>query len=456
MKKKLSIWTILLVASIVILYSCGNSGDEQAVSDTTPPELTVKKAYVVTNDINNIDLAEMVTYNDEADCIGTLSRFTKLADLKVMTDAEVKAYADALVFELPQNLMAREDASVNGEGVYSAVYVVTDASGNTNASELIVVLDTTPPEITGADDMDESVTVKSYDDIVTNNLVEQLTITDNLDGVITKSMIATEVVEKDAANHVYTVTAEYTDRAGNTAEVSYDVTAVLEETEPTVTEEPETSTEDNKTSESEDNKTSEDDSTSEEPTVVEYTYTELNKTMYAKSSVNVRDLPTSDGNKRGKLTEGQEVEVTGRCNETGWYRIKFGSFDCYVSDKYLTDEKPETKEDNAQYSYEDRDGDGFADLAEWTEMGGYLVYTKDNTPEFAKFKKELFEAGMYVVKEYHGDYYVVGETEEKAFEFLHQWMTEHGYFVLNSGTVTCVKDSEVCAVRAYNFVEWEF
>lgn len=84
------------------------------------------------------------------------------------------------------------------------------------------------------------------------------------------------------------------------------------------------------------------ESTVAEPEVVEkakveYTYKDMSATMYAKSAVNVRDLPSTDGNKVGGLSSGQEVKVTGQCNETGWYRLDSGN---YVSNNYLVSTKP--------------------------------------------------------------------------------------------------------------------
>lgn len=70
-----------------------------------------------------------------------------------------------------------------------------------------------------------------------------------------------------------------------------------------------------------------------------YTYTDLSATKYAKSSVNVRDLPGTNGNKVGSLSTNQEVSVTGQCNETGWYRINLNGTTAYVSNNYLVDEK---------------------------------------------------------------------------------------------------------------------
>ena len=81
----------------------------------------------------------------------------------------------------------------------------------------------------------------------------------------------------------------------------------------------------------------------EEKVTEVYTYIDVNKTMYAQNAVNVRDLPSTSGNKLGALRKNQEVTVTGQCNETGWYRIVYGENEAFVSGKYLGDAKaPET------------------------------------------------------------------------------------------------------------------
>lgn len=71
-----------------------------------------------------------------------------------------------------------------------------------------------------------------------------------------------------------------------------------------------------------------------------YTYSELNQTMYAKSAVNIRDLPSTDGKKIGGLKASQEITVTGKCDQTGWYRFDWNNTTGYVSDKYIVSEKP--------------------------------------------------------------------------------------------------------------------
>ena len=71
-----------------------------------------------------------------------------------------------------------------------------------------------------------------------------------------------------------------------------------------------------------------------------YTYSELSQTMYAKSAVNVRDLPNTDGKKIGSLKASQEITITGKCDQTGWYRFDWNNTTGYVSDKYIVSEKP--------------------------------------------------------------------------------------------------------------------
>ena len=80
---------------------------------------------------------------------------------------------------------------------------------------------------------------------------------------------------------------------------------------------------------------------SEEP---EYSYTDLNQTMYASQSVNVRSLPGTNGERVGGLSTAQAVTVTGKCYETGWYRIEYNGEEAFVSDSYLVSEKPVQQE----------------------------------------------------------------------------------------------------------------
>lgn len=78
-----------------------------------------------------------------------------------------------------------------------------------------------------------------------------------------------------------------------------------------------------------------------------YSYTDMSATMYAQRTVNVRDLPDTSGNKVGGLSTNDEVAVTGKCNETGWYRINYNGGTAYVSNSYLGDSKVETKKNTS-------------------------------------------------------------------------------------------------------------
>ena len=83
----------------------------------------------------------------------------------------------------------------------------------------------------------------------------------------------------------------------------------------------------------------------DQTTSVTYTYEEANQTMWATDAVNVRDLPSTDGNVIGSLKTNGEVKVTGICRETGWYRISYNNGEAYVSNNYLSMHSPVEKED---------------------------------------------------------------------------------------------------------------
>ena len=54
-----------------------------------------------------------------------------------------------------------------------------------------------------------------------------------------------------------------------------------------------------------------------------YTYTDMSATMYAQQTVNVRDLPDTNGNKVGSLSTNDEITISAKCNETGWYMFEY-------------------------------------------------------------------------------------------------------------------------------------
>lgn len=82
------------------------------------------------------------------------------------------------------------------------------------------------------------------------------------------------------------------------------------------------------------------DTKTAEGSKIAFTYKDMNAIMYATSSVNIRKYPTSDSEKLGSLNKAAEVKVTGQCKENNWYRIEYDGNEAYVSDKYLSKDKP--------------------------------------------------------------------------------------------------------------------
>ncbi len=86
------------------------------------------------------------------------------------------------------------------------------------------------------------------------------------------------------------------------------------------------------------------DTRTAEGSKLEYTYTEMNATMYATQTVNVRNLPSTDGEKIGSLSTNQEITVLGQCNETSWYKFELDGQTAFVSNSYLSTEKVEVQQ----------------------------------------------------------------------------------------------------------------
>ncbi|MBP3603061.1 MAG: SH3 domain-containing protein [Lachnospiraceae bacterium] len=70
----------------------------------------------------------------------------------------------------------------------------------------------------------------------------------------------------------------------------------------------------------------------------------MNATMYATQTVNVRNLPNTDGEKVGSLSTNQEITVLGQCNETSWYKFELDGQTAFVSNSYLSTEKVEVQQ----------------------------------------------------------------------------------------------------------------
>lgn len=68
---------------------------------------------------------------------------------------------------------------------------------------------------------------------------------------------------------------------------------------------------------------------------------EIEIKLYANANVNVRSLPSTDGEKLGTLTKNQEVIALGEA-ENGWQKIRYNNKIAYVSAQYLNKVKTDT------------------------------------------------------------------------------------------------------------------
>lgn len=69
-------------------------------------------------------------------------------------------------------------------------------------------------------------------------------------------------------------------------------------------------------------------------------FTEVNETVYATSSVNIRSSYSTSSSVVGSLDAGDSVTRTGR-GSNGWSRVSYNGQTAYISSSYLTTEKPE-------------------------------------------------------------------------------------------------------------------
>ena len=114
-----------------------------------------------------------------------------------------------------------------------------------------------------------------------------------------------------------------------------------------------------------------------------YTYTDMTATMYAQQTVNVRDLPDTNGNKLGSLSTNDEISISAKCNETGWYMFEYNGNKAFVSNKYVGENKVEVQQaptDNGSEQVNSGNStgakhwyDGY-EMYTWYDMGSYFFF----------------------------------------------------------------------------------
>lgn len=125
------------------------------------------------------------------------------------------------------------------------------------------------------------------------------------------------------------------------------------------------------------------DTRTAEGSMLTYTYTDMDATMYAQKTVNVRSLPNTDGEKLGSLSTNDEVKVTGQCAETSWYRIEYSGGVAYVSNSYLGNDKVVVEQPKTEQTAQSTSSECPYPLYTVIDDGGtnvYFYHTENSLP----------------------------------------------------------------------------
>lgn len=98
---------------------------------------------------------------------------------------------------------------------------------------------------------------------------------------------------------------------------------------------------------------------------------EMDSIMYATTSVNERKEPSTDSEKIGSLSIGEEVHVTGKTEDGLWMRIEEGEGEAFVASNYLSTEKPVVEEESPATS----------ESESTSSSGGNTTQTETPAPE---------------------------------------------------------------------------
>ena len=106
------------------------------------------------------------------------------------------------------------------------------------------------------------------------------------------------------------------------------------------------------------------------------------------------------------------------------------------------------------YSYDDLDGDGYADLGPVTNMNGFLIDTEDVIPQRAKKNQRLAEAGYWnpIYDEYFDCYYMIIPYGADYWDFFDKWLQEHGLWANSMGCEKWDKEGKAECVSCSDYV----
>lgn len=194
----------------------------------------------------------------------------------------------------------------------------------------------------------------------TENSVESSVITDSVTGIVGSIGDKIEETVSDVVEEIESVieensTEETKDSEESKVENSEDKEvsseSSQEETKPSKPEEKPSKEENKKPSEeesSEETKPSEESVEETKPEKPAVKFTDVEETVYATSSVNVRKGPSTDYDKIGSLSYGDSVKRIG-VGDNGWSKVIYKDQEAYISSNYLTTKKPEAPVSDSSY-----------------------------------------------------------------------------------------------------------
>lgn len=187
------------------------------VVDTKKPEVTFTDRYIITNDLENPDVSDMIaSVSDASEWTTKLVRFEHKGNLDVMDENAFKGLTGTIsvpCYEEEMNLIGTTDVPTE-QGIYRAVLEVADVHGNVSLEEIYVIYDTTG--VTFNEVADQVVRVEK-DDLGKEPEIDksEYGALDNVDGYIKAELLTYELELRDEEKHEWLVHVSYTDRAGN-------------------------------------------------------------------------------------------------------------------------------------------------------------------------------------------------------------------------------------------------
>lgn len=127
-----------------------------------------------------------------------------------------------------------------------------------------------------------------------------------------------------------------------------------------------------------------------------YSFKGLNKIGVIADFASVKNMPDEIGEIVGNLNEDDEIEITGVCNSTGWYRFNFEDGEAYINPKYVDfkdlDESEEKPEENKGELIEEEVIDDRPNLtgADDSFAGADVAITGANEIEYTGVLNDLY------------------------------------------------------------------